>query len=255
MAFIWLALVYVIVAFTDVTASTFVGRTEDLRGRDVRLQPGRRGRAARRASTSLLAIVMGLVERFLEAAALAHHDRLRAGDARRRLARHAVLDAARARPAARWAIADPRLLLRRVARAGLGAAPAARLPRRLRPLHGARGRASSASSSAASQIQQPAFKTWHAPGADGRALPVPVRDDRLRRLLGLPRARLLGHDVEADRARDPLPRRSATARCCSKAFVALIALVDGDDRVERRAGGQGAGHHLRPRASAASSPC
>src|SRR6185503_18112749 len=32
MAFMWLALVYVILAFTDITASTFVGRTEDLAG-------------------------------------------------------------------------------------------------------------------------------------------------------------------------------------------------------------------------------
>src|SRR4029453_12382392 len=32
MAFIWVALVYVILAFTDITASSFVGRTEDLAG-------------------------------------------------------------------------------------------------------------------------------------------------------------------------------------------------------------------------------
>src|SRR6185436_13451866 len=32
MAFIWLALIYVIVAFTDITASTFVGKTEELEG-------------------------------------------------------------------------------------------------------------------------------------------------------------------------------------------------------------------------------
>src|SRR6185436_11185467 len=34
MAFIWVALVYVILAFADITASTFVGRTEDLEGLD-----------------------------------------------------------------------------------------------------------------------------------------------------------------------------------------------------------------------------
>ena len=45
LAFIWLALVYVIVAFVDVTAGTFVTGEGDSRGIDVRLQPGRRGRA------------------------------------------------------------------------------------------------------------------------------------------------------------------------------------------------------------------
>ena len=47
LAFIWLALVYVIVAFVDITASTFVGKTEDLAGRRrPALQPRRRGRLA-----------------------------------------------------------------------------------------------------------------------------------------------------------------------------------------------------------------
>ena len=41
--FIWIALVYVIVAFADVTASTFVTGDEDLEGLDVR----RSTRAAR----------------------------------------------------------------------------------------------------------------------------------------------------------------------------------------------------------------
>ena len=41
MLFIWLALVYVIVAFADVTASTFVGRSEELDGRArSRFNPG-----------------------------------------------------------------------------------------------------------------------------------------------------------------------------------------------------------------------
>ena len=43
MAFIWVALVYVILAFTDVTASTFVSGDADLRGLDLPLQPRRRG--------------------------------------------------------------------------------------------------------------------------------------------------------------------------------------------------------------------
>ena len=74
-------------------------------------------------------------------------------------------------------------------------------------------------------VQQPAFKGWTRAGRDGRAVPVPVRDHRLRRLLGLPRPRLLGHHVEADRAGDALPAGGLRRRCCSRRFVALIALA------------------------------
>jgi carbon starvation protein len=65
MAFIWLALVYVILAFTDITASTFVGKTEELAGLDA---PFNQGGAVALASTLylLLAAVMGLVERYLK---------------------------------------------------------------------------------------------------------------------------------------------------------------------------------------------
>jgi carbon starvation protein len=65
MAFIWLALVYVILAFTDITASTFVGKTEDLAGLDA---PFNQGGAVALASTLylLLAVVMGFVERYLK---------------------------------------------------------------------------------------------------------------------------------------------------------------------------------------------
>ena len=64
MAFIWLALVYVIVAFTDITASTFVGRTEDLAGMTA---PFNQGGAVALASVAylLLSVVMGFVERYL----------------------------------------------------------------------------------------------------------------------------------------------------------------------------------------------
>lgn len=61
MAFIWLALVYVIVAFTDVTASTFVDATQDLPD-GVSFNPG--GAVALAAVTYLLlAMAMGLVSR------------------------------------------------------------------------------------------------------------------------------------------------------------------------------------------------
>jgi carbon starvation protein len=65
MAFIWVALVYVILAFADITASTFVGRTEDLQGMQFSFN---QGGAVALASVLylLLSVVMGLVERYLK---------------------------------------------------------------------------------------------------------------------------------------------------------------------------------------------
>jgi len=62
MLFIWLALIYVIVAFTDITASTFVGKTEEFEGGVFTFNPGG---AVAAASTMylLLAVVMGLVQK------------------------------------------------------------------------------------------------------------------------------------------------------------------------------------------------
>jgi len=64
MIFIWVALVYVILAFTDITASTFVGRTEDLEDMTFPFNPGG---AVALASVLylLLSIAMGIVERYL----------------------------------------------------------------------------------------------------------------------------------------------------------------------------------------------
>ena len=63
-AFIYIALIYVIVAFTDVTASTFVGKTEELAGEF----SFNAGGAVAAASTLylLLALGMGVVQRKLE---------------------------------------------------------------------------------------------------------------------------------------------------------------------------------------------
>ncbi len=64
MAFIWLALVYVIVAFTDITAGTFVSGDEALAG-EIRFNPG--GAVAFASIAYLgLSIVLGLVERFIK---------------------------------------------------------------------------------------------------------------------------------------------------------------------------------------------
>ncbi len=61
LAFIWIALVYVIVAFADVTASTFMGKTEELEGK----LPFNAGGAVAAASIIylILAVVMGLVQK------------------------------------------------------------------------------------------------------------------------------------------------------------------------------------------------
>lgn len=64
MAFIWIALIYVIVAFTDITAGTFVSGTEELAG------TGNFNAGGAVAFASImylgLSIVLGLVERYLK---------------------------------------------------------------------------------------------------------------------------------------------------------------------------------------------
>jgi carbon starvation protein len=61
LVFMWFALVYLIIAFADITAATFVGRTEELKGQFA----FNAGGAVAAASTTylLLAIAMGLVQR------------------------------------------------------------------------------------------------------------------------------------------------------------------------------------------------
>jgi carbon starvation protein len=63
MAFIWIALIYVIVAFTDITAGTFVSGAEELQDANFNA-----GGAVAFASVAylLLSIILGLVERFLK---------------------------------------------------------------------------------------------------------------------------------------------------------------------------------------------
>ncbi|HQU86411.1 MAG TPA: carbon starvation CstA family protein [Pyrinomonadaceae bacterium] len=63
MAFIWIALIYVIVAFTDITAGTFVSGTEELEGASFNA-----GGAVAFASVMYLglSIILGLVERYLK---------------------------------------------------------------------------------------------------------------------------------------------------------------------------------------------
>lgn len=65
MAFIWISLLYIIVAFTDITAGSFATRPEEMVGLDLAFHPGG---AVAWASISymLLSVVLGFVERFLK---------------------------------------------------------------------------------------------------------------------------------------------------------------------------------------------
>jgi carbon starvation protein len=64
LTFVWVALVYVIVAFADITAGTFVAGAPELEGRTVTFHPGG---AVAAASTGylLLAVLLGVVQRLL----------------------------------------------------------------------------------------------------------------------------------------------------------------------------------------------
>lgn len=64
-AFIWLALLYVIIAFTQITADSFVGRSEELEGLKTTFN---KGGAVAAASTLylILALVMGVVQKLLK---------------------------------------------------------------------------------------------------------------------------------------------------------------------------------------------
>jgi carbon starvation protein len=65
MVFIWLALIYVIVSFTDITSGSFVGVTEELSGTLVNFNPG--GAVALAAVIYLgISLLLGLTERFLK---------------------------------------------------------------------------------------------------------------------------------------------------------------------------------------------
>ncbi len=65
MGFIWIALVYVIVAFTDITAGTFVAGSEELRQTNVTFNPGG-AVAAASVMYLLLSVALGVVQRYLD---------------------------------------------------------------------------------------------------------------------------------------------------------------------------------------------
>jgi len=63
MGFIWIALLYVIVAFADITAGTFVGGSEELKATLVNFNPGG-AVAAASVMYLLLSLLLGLVQRY-----------------------------------------------------------------------------------------------------------------------------------------------------------------------------------------------
>jgi carbon starvation protein len=65
MAFIWIALIYVIVAFADITAGSFTSVTEELAGVEIKFNAGG-AVAAASVMYLLLAVIMGLVQRYLK---------------------------------------------------------------------------------------------------------------------------------------------------------------------------------------------
>jgi carbon starvation protein len=65
-AFMWLTLLYVIIAFTDITASSFGGISEELSAQEILFNPG--GAVALAAfSYLIIALIMGLCEHFFKA--------------------------------------------------------------------------------------------------------------------------------------------------------------------------------------------
>ncbi|MHA2621524.1 MAG: carbon starvation CstA family protein [bacterium JZ-2024 1] len=64
MTFIWIALLYVIIAFADITAGTYVGKTEEFAGQQFLFNPG--GAVAFSSiAYLLLAVVMGIIQKKL----------------------------------------------------------------------------------------------------------------------------------------------------------------------------------------------
>ena len=117
---------------------------------------------------------------------------------------------------ATWRVADPRLLRRRArsrpcGRCSSRAASSAASSSTSRSRVGVVGIFFGGFEVRAARVQGPRRRRPRA-----GALPVPLRHDRLRRVLGLPRPRLRRHDEQADRRRDATAGPSATGRCCSR---------------------------------------
>lgn len=170
-AFVWIALVYVIIAFTDITASTFVGMTDELRG-----APFNPGGAVAAASVFYLtlSVGLGLVQRLWNpplwlATAIFVPATLGAVWLGTQVSTWLVFDVAQparlwgililgycfvASIVPMWALLQPRgylggFVLYMALAVGLVGVFSGQFP-----------------------VQQPAFKGWHAAGAGGAAVPL-----------------------------------------------------------------------------------
>ncbi|MBY0516338.1 MAG: hypothetical protein K2P81_05485 [Bacteriovoracaceae bacterium] len=65
MSFIWIALLYIIVAFTDITAGSFVSTPEELSGMNLQFHPGG-AVAAASVGYMILSVILGLVEKYIK---------------------------------------------------------------------------------------------------------------------------------------------------------------------------------------------
>ncbi len=196
MAFIWLALVYVIVAFADITASSFVTGPEELASTVTNFHPGG-AVAAASVFYLLLAVLMGVVQKLLNPPLWlmsitfvpATFVMVWLGTKYSTLF---VLDVKW------WAV----LILAYCCIASMTPVWALLQPRGYLGgfvLYFALAIGIVGIFFGGYEIKQAAFKGFDSGRLDGAALPVPVRDDRLRCVLGIPRTGVQRHDVEADR--------------------------------------------------------
>ena len=224
MAFIWIALVYVIVAFTDITAGD-VRRRRRRSSRATAQRSIRAARSPRRASLYLaLAVLMGVVQRFLKPPLWLLTVDLRAGDVR----------------ASRGSGRSSRTSFV-LARAALGA-PHPRVLRSSRRWCRCGRCCSRAATSAAScstrrsalgvigilfggyEIEQPAFKTWDAGGLTGTLFPflfVTIACGACSGFHGL----VCSGTTSKQIARESHMRPVGYGAMLAEGFVALIALV------------------------------
>ena len=244
MAFIWVALLYVILAFTDVTASTFVSGDADMRGLGFRFNPG--GAVAAASLLYLgLAVLLGARQPLLAAAALAEHGDLRAGHAGGGLAGNAcrtvlILDAKTwaililaycfiASLVPVWALLQPRgylggFVLYLAMAVGIVGIFLGDFP-----------------------IQQETFRGFEMPGATGALFPflfVTIACGACSGFHGLVCSGTTSKQIERETHCKPI----GYGAMLLEGFVALIALGHHHDRGDGRHRRQGAGRHLRARA-------
>jgi carbon starvation protein len=248
MVFIWIALVYVIVAFTDITAGSFVRGTEELEGSGVAFNPG--GAVAAASVLYLaLALVMGVVQRFLAPPLWLVTVIFVPATFALVVARHA-LSTGSCSPHRTWALAILAYCLPSRRSAGVGAAAAARLSRRFRALQRARDRRRR---HAVRRLRDPAAGVQELGHrlAGGQLFPflfVTIACGACSGFHGLVCSGTTSKQVE----RESHAHFVGYGAMLAEAFVALIALVTVDDLHRRRRSSARSPARSTARASASS---